>query len=326
MDLTKAYDKVNRELLWKIPRRLGIPERLVNLITSFHEGAFAQAQVNGVLSSPFPLQRGLKQGSVLSPILFNIFFGALIRAFEAECIQKEATSSQVLGAHIKYNLTDRFMSPTTLKNPLAPGVLTHILYDILYADDCVIFASSEEGLQTMMESFDRISKEFGMEIAIKKTQVLCNKFLPRPREQVREPPPPAHAVLITIKDGPAYRLRKRITRQKTPAVKDTRPQIAIGGKILEVVTQFKYLGCQDSSTASLTAEIIKRKMAMISAFGKYRGRTLANPPWNPAPAWNSLRPLSYQTQHTAVRHGHIRSRKSRDWSGHTCVNFELHYS
>ena len=178
----------------------------------------------------------------------------------------------------------------------------------------------------MMESFDRISTEFGMEIAIKKTQVLCNKFLPRSREQVREPPSQAHAVLITLKDGPTYRLRKRITRHKTPAVKDTRPQIAIGGKVLEVVTQFKYLGCQDSSTASLTAEIIKRKMAMISAFGKYRGRTLANPPWNPAPAWNSLRPLSYQTQHTAVRHGHIRSRKSRDWSGHTFVNSKLHYS
>ena len=95
VDLTKAYDKVNRELLWKILRRLGIPDRLVNLIISFHEGASAQAQVNGVLSSPFPLQRGLKQGSVLSPILFNIFFGALIRAFEAECIQKEATANQV---------------------------------------------------------------------------------------------------------------------------------------------------------------------------------------------------------------------------------------
>jgi hypothetical protein len=138
VDLTKVYNKVNRELLWKILRRLGIPDRLVNLIISFHEGASAQAQVNGVLSSPFPLQRGLKQGSVLSPIPFNIFFGALLRAcaFEAECIQKEATSSQVLGAHIKFNLTDGFMSLTTLKNPSAPGVLTHVLYDILYADDC----------------------------------------------------------------------------------------------------------------------------------------------------------------------------------------------
>ena len=104
-----------------------------------------------------------------------------------------------------------------------------------------------------MESFDRISTEVGMEIAIKKTQVLCNKFLPRTREQVRVPPPPAHTILVTLKDGPAYRLRKRITQHKTPAEKDTRPQIAIGGKILEVVTQFKYLGCQDSSTATLTA-------------------------------------------------------------------------
>jgi hypothetical protein len=253
VDLTKAYDKVNRELLWEILHRLGIPDRLVNLIISFHNGASAQTQVNGVLSSPFPLHRGLKQGSVLSSILFNIFFGALIRAFEGECAQKEATSSQVLGAHIKYNLTNGVMSPTTLKNPSAPGVLTHMLYDILYADDCVIFASFEESLQSMMESFDRISTKFGMKIAIKKTQVLCNKFLPRTREQVRVPPPPAHTILVTLKDGPAYRLRKRITQHKTPAEKDTRPQIAIGDKILEVVTQFKYLGCQDSSTATLTA-------------------------------------------------------------------------
>ena len=51
----------------------------------------------------------------------------------------------------------------------------------------------------------------------------------------------------------------------------------IGETILEVVEQFKYLGCQDSASATLTAEIIKRKMAMLQAFGRYRGRILKNP-------------------------------------------------
>jgi exonuclease III len=237
VDLTKAYDKVNRELLWQILRRLGIPEKVIRLITSFHEGARAQARVNGNLSRPFPLNRGLKQGSVLSPILFNIFFGALIRAFEAECAKVESTSKIVHGAHIKYNLADGFMSPAILKDPTSRSISTQILYDILYADDCVIFCNSQEGMQSMMDTFDLISKEFGMEIALKKTQILCNKFLQKKLE-INRALPSAPANIIT-KDGPAFRLRKRVTPRKPVAQADTRPIIAIDGVVLEVVQQFK---------------------------------------------------------------------------------------
>jgi hypothetical protein len=82
IDLTKAYDKVNREVLWKILRLYGVPEEIVAVIIAFHEAARAVLQLNGEVSpTKIPLNRGLKQGSVLSPILFNIFFGVLTREF-----------------------------------------------------------------------------------------------------------------------------------------------------------------------------------------------------------------------------------------------------
>ena len=76
IDLTKAYDKVNRGILWKILRLYEVPEELIVVIIAFRESAKAVLQINGELSATvIPLNRGLKQGSVLSPILFNIFFG-----------------------------------------------------------------------------------------------------------------------------------------------------------------------------------------------------------------------------------------------------------
>jgi len=76
IDLTKAYNKVNREVLWKILRLYGVPEEIVVVIIAFHESATAVLQLNGEVSPiEIPLSRGLKQGSVLSPILFNVFLG-----------------------------------------------------------------------------------------------------------------------------------------------------------------------------------------------------------------------------------------------------------
>jgi len=80
IDLKKAYDKVSRPALWIILARLGIPPTLITLIKSLHDGATACVKVNGQLSSPITLSTGLKQGSVISPMLFNIMFGAIVHA------------------------------------------------------------------------------------------------------------------------------------------------------------------------------------------------------------------------------------------------------
>ena len=86
INLTKAYDKVNRAVLWKMLRLFRVPEELVVVITAFHEAAQAVLQLNGELSqTPIPLNRGLQQGSVLSSILFKIFFGVLTSELEKRC-------------------------------------------------------------------------------------------------------------------------------------------------------------------------------------------------------------------------------------------------
>ena len=82
IDLTKAYDKVNRAILWEILRRRGVPPKLLDLIIAIHEGAMAAVRVNGEMSEPFELKSGLKQGSVFAPLLFNIFFGAILFAID----------------------------------------------------------------------------------------------------------------------------------------------------------------------------------------------------------------------------------------------------
>jgi hypothetical protein len=80
IDLKKAYDKVSRPALWVLLARLGFPPTLIALVKSLHEGATACVKVNGQLSSPITLGTDLKQGAVLSPMLFNIMFGAIVHA------------------------------------------------------------------------------------------------------------------------------------------------------------------------------------------------------------------------------------------------------
>lgn len=101
-----------------------------------------------------------------------------MRAFEGACKADEITKNIVLGAHIKYDLTAGFISPTVLKDPTAPNVNNLVVYDILYADDCVIFCNSETGLQIMMDTLDRIATEYGMKIAIKKPKYYAIASLP----------------------------------------------------------------------------------------------------------------------------------------------------
>ena len=65
-------------------KRYGIPEVLITVIRNFHDGARARVRVDGVLSEAFALNTGVKQGSVLSPTLFNIFLGAILHAARRE--------------------------------------------------------------------------------------------------------------------------------------------------------------------------------------------------------------------------------------------------
>ena len=84
VDLQKAYDTVDRELLWMELAKCGVPEKMIAVIRAFHSGMRASVRVgaDGELSEWFAVNTGLRQGCVLAPLLFNIFFGAVL--FEVE--------------------------------------------------------------------------------------------------------------------------------------------------------------------------------------------------------------------------------------------------
>ena len=76
IDLTKAFDLVSREGLFKILSKIGCPPKLPSLIESFHTNMQGIVQFNGSTSEPFNISSGVKQGCVLAPTLFGIFFAA----------------------------------------------------------------------------------------------------------------------------------------------------------------------------------------------------------------------------------------------------------
>ena len=83
IDLTKAFDSVIREALYIVLRKLGSPQKLLNLIRSLHMGMIATVSYKNEESKAFPVNDGVKQGCVLAPVLFNKYFSYLIRhAFE----------------------------------------------------------------------------------------------------------------------------------------------------------------------------------------------------------------------------------------------------
>lgn len=77
IDLSKAFDTVNREILWQILEKFGVPPKFLNVLRQFHDGMQARVRVGSVLSEPFPVAVGVKQGCVLAPVLFNLFLAAV---------------------------------------------------------------------------------------------------------------------------------------------------------------------------------------------------------------------------------------------------------
>ena len=79
IDLTKAYDSVDRTLLWTVLARFDVPQNMILVIRQFHDGMRACVRLDDrVCSRWFAVEQGLRQGCVLAPLLFNIFFAAVI--------------------------------------------------------------------------------------------------------------------------------------------------------------------------------------------------------------------------------------------------------
>ena len=79
IDLQKAYDSVDRTLLWQVLARFGVPPQIIEVIRKFHDGMrVCVRRDDGRCLEWFEVAQGLRQGCVLSPLLFNVFFAAIL--------------------------------------------------------------------------------------------------------------------------------------------------------------------------------------------------------------------------------------------------------
>ena len=79
IDLTKTFDLVSRDGLLKILAKIGCPIILFSIVKSFHDRMKGTVLYDGATFNPFNILSGVKQGCVLAPTLFGIFFATLLK-------------------------------------------------------------------------------------------------------------------------------------------------------------------------------------------------------------------------------------------------------
>ena len=180
VDLQKAYDSVDRELLWKVLARAGVPEKMIAAIRQFHDGMQTQVRMDdGELSDWFEVTQGLRQGCVLSSLLFNILFAAatevvLVRFSEDDTILKD----------LVYLEEEAGVGAGT---PLERS--RRAVWGMLYADDASVVSRSQEGLTRIMTTIVKGFGEFGLTVSEKKTKTLLMR-VPKKQPKKGGPPPP----------------------------------------------------------------------------------------------------------------------------------------
>lgn len=131
IDYQKAFDRIQHNKLIEILKRTGPDDKDIRIISNLYWNQTAFLRVNGKESRTIKIQRGVRQGCIMSPILFNLY---------SEQIFKEALDE--LDAGILVN-EDR-------------------LNNIRYADDTVVFADSPEALQEIMDRVVTVSRKYGL--------------------------------------------------------------------------------------------------------------------------------------------------------------------
>ena len=137
---------------------IGCPPKLQSMIASFHTDTKGTVQLNGSSSEPFEIHSGVKQGCVLSPTLFGIFFGLLL---------KHAFDTTTEGIYLRTRSDGRLFNLARLR--AKTKVRKVLIRDMLFADDAAVAPHTQEELQSFMDCFSQACKDFGLTISLKKT-------------------------------------------------------------------------------------------------------------------------------------------------------------
>ena len=137
IDCKKAFDRVEHDKLIEVLRKYEIQPENIRLISNLYWNQTAMVRTINGESRTFKIKKGVRQGCILSPILFNMYSEELIRE--------------------------------TLENTAGIKVNGIKITNIGYADDKIIIAETEEELKLMIIRLNDVCKIYGMELNAKKT-------------------------------------------------------------------------------------------------------------------------------------------------------------
>ena len=148
VDLTKAFDTVNRDLLWNILRKFCCLPTFIATQQQFHTGMYAQVVMADSQSSSFPVEVGVKQGCVIAPIIFNILLVAITLVSH-----RDLQSSDCVG--IEYRLDGGHFNMRRLQAKTKTS--SAVIFALQYADDATFPSLTADELQ---HSLDIVSETY----------------------------------------------------------------------------------------------------------------------------------------------------------------------
>ena len=139
IDFEKAFDSIHRDSLWRILRAYGIPQHIVLLIRSFYDHFTCSV---GNSDHRFQVKTGVRQGCVMSALLFNIAI---------DWVMRQATEDQPRG--IRWTLFSA-------------------LEDLDFADDLALVAHTHQHIQEKTHRLSNFAQQVGLKISRKKSEVM----------------------------------------------------------------------------------------------------------------------------------------------------------
>ena len=136
IDYAKAFDCVDHNKLWKILQEMGIPDHLTCLLRNLYAGQEAIVRTGHGTTDWFQMGKGVHQGCILSPCLFNLY---------AEYIMRNAELNE---AHAEIKIARRNIN------------------DLRNADDTTVMAESEEELKNLLMKVKEESEKVGLKLNI----------------------------------------------------------------------------------------------------------------------------------------------------------------
>ena len=141
VDFQKAFDSVEHRLLWQKLADSGISNKLLHLLQSMYGNASSALLLNGHISPVFPCKRGVRQGCNLSPLLFCLYVADLEQTLRNE------QSGAVTLVHTRLPL-------------------------LMFADDLVLLADSNTGLQRSLDILAEYCQKWHIKVNQEKTKVV----------------------------------------------------------------------------------------------------------------------------------------------------------